>query len=75
MKTPFNLNIRLMIITYYFAGLLSGISLASFFIGKELYRFYIKNKVQKKQLDRMDRLNSKIKSSIEFENENTSKSF
>ena len=39
-----------MIITYYFAGLLSGISLASFFIGKELYRFYIKNKVQKKQV-------------------------
>ncbi|MEY3498697.1 MAG: hypothetical protein RL308_366 [Bacteroidota bacterium] len=64
-----------MIITYYFAGLLSGISLASFFIGKELYRFYIKNKIQKKQLDRMDRLHSKIKSSIEFENESPSQSF
>lgn len=53
-------------ITYYLAGLLSGISIASFFIGKELYKFYIKNKVQKKQLERMDKLNKQIKKSIEF---------
>lgn len=52
-----------MIITYYVAGLVSGISVASFFIGKELYRYYISNKVQKKQLDRLEKLNNKIKRS------------
>jgi hypothetical protein len=52
-----------MMITYYLAGLLSGISVASFFIGKELYRYYIKNKIQKKKLDRLSRLNEKIKNS------------
>ncbi|MES2545945.1 MAG: hypothetical protein V4548_13755 [Bacteroidota bacterium] len=51
-------------ITYFLAGLLSGISVASFFIGKELYRFYVKNKIQKKQLDRMAKLNDKIKKSF-----------
>ncbi|TDD95075.1 hypothetical protein [Flavobacterium cellulosilyticum] len=54
-------------ITYYLAGLLSGICVASFFIGKELYKFYIKNKIQKKQLDRMAKLNDKIKKSFYLE--------
>lgn len=53
--------------TYYLAGLLSGISIASFFIGKELYKFYIKNKVQKKQLERMDKLNKQTKKMFDFE--------
>jgi predicted metal-dependent RNase len=56
-----------MIITYYGAGLVSGISVASFFIGKELYRYYISNKVQKKQLDRLEKLNDKIKKSFELQ--------
>ncbi|MFV5693011.1 hypothetical protein ACM55K_13375 [Flavobacterium sp. LT1R49] len=56
-----------MMITYYLAGLLSGISVASFFIGKELYRFYIKNKIQKKKLDRLSRLNEKIKNSYSMD--------
>lgn len=54
-------------ITYYLAGLLSGVSIASFFIGKELYKFYIKNKVQKKQLERMDKLNKQIKKTFDLE--------
>ncbi len=54
-------------ITYYLAGLLSGISIASFFIGKELYKFYIKDKVQKKQLERMERLNKQIKKTFDLE--------
>ena len=54
-------------ITYYLAGLLSGISIASFFIGKELYKFYIKNKVQKKQLERMEILNKQIKKTFDME--------
>lgn len=47
-----------MIIMYYLAGLLSGISIASFFIGKELYKLYKKNKIQKKQIERMEELHT-----------------
>ena len=54
-------------ITYYLAGLLSGISIASFFIGKELYKFYVKHKVQKKQLERMEKLNKQFKKSFDME--------
>jgi len=60
-------------VTYYLAGLLSGVSVASFFIGKELYRYYIKNKVQEKQLGRMLKLNDKIKKSLPNESVETSK--
>ncbi len=54
-------------VTYYLAGLLSGVSVATFFIGKELYRYYIKNKIQEKQLRRMLKLNDKIKKSYSIE--------
>jgi hypothetical protein len=47
-------------------GLLSGFSIAAFFIGKELYLYYVKYKVQRKQLDRMLKLNDKIKKSQEI---------
>ena len=60
-------------VTYYLAGLLSGVSVASFFIGKELYRYYVKNKVQEKQLGRMLKLNDKIKKSLLTESVETSK--
>lgn len=62
-----------MIITYYLAGLLSGISVASFFIGKELYRYYIKNKVQEKKLNRLLKLNEKIKNSFPMDTPEMSK--
>jgi hypothetical protein len=48
-------------VTYYLAGLLSGVSVASFFIGKELYHYYVQSKVQQKQLKRMLKLNDKMK--------------
>jgi hypothetical protein len=48
-------------VTYYLAGLLSGVSGASFFIGKELYHYYVQSKVQQKQLKRMLKLNDKMK--------------
>ena len=48
-------------VTYYVAGFISGISITGFFIGKELYRYYIKDKVQKKQLYRLSKLNDKMK--------------
>jgi hypothetical protein len=47
-------------ITDYLAGLISGISVTSFFTGKELYRYYMKDKVQQKQLNRLLKLNHKI---------------
>jgi len=54
-------------ITYYLAGLLSGVSVTSFFIGKELYRYYVKSKVQEKQLNRMSKLNDKIRNKYVLE--------
>lgn len=48
-------------VTYYAAGFLSGICITGFFIGKELYRYYVKDKVQKKQLQRLSKLNDKMK--------------
>lgn len=54
-------------LTYYLAGFISGVSLTGYFIGKELYKFYIKNKVQKKQLYRLSKLNDKMKASRTFQ--------
>jgi hypothetical protein len=60
-------------ITYYLAGLVSGGSFASFFIGKELYRYYVKNKVQEKKMSRLLKLNDKINKSISMEASEISK--
>lgn len=48
-------------IMYYLAGLFSGFCIGTFFLGKKLYHYYILNKIQKKQLDRLLKLNDKIK--------------
>ena len=48
-------------ITNYLIGLLTGVSVTAFFIGKELYKYYIKYTIQQKQLDRILKLNDKIK--------------
>jgi len=48
-------------ITNYFIGLLTGVSVTAFFIGKELYKYYTKYTIQQKQLDRILKLNDKIK--------------
>lgn len=48
-------------ITYYFIGLLTGISVTAFFIGKELYKYYTKYTIQQKQLDRILKLNDNKK--------------
>lgn len=55
-------------ITYYIIGFLTGVSIATFFVGKELYKFYMKYTVQKKQLDRMRKLYDKIKKSENVKN-------
>jgi len=48
-------------ITNYLIGLLTGVSVTTFFIGKELYKYYTKYTIQQKQLDRVLKLNDKIK--------------
>lgn len=48
-------------ITYYFIGVLTGVSVSSFFIGKELYKYYTKYTIQQKQLNRILKLYDKIK--------------
>jgi hypothetical protein len=62
-------------ITYYLIGLLTGVSLTAFFIGKEYYKYYTKYKIQQKQLDRILKLNDNIKNyknmnSVEIQNIN-----
>jgi predicted metal-dependent RNase len=54
-------------ITYYLAGLVSGVAIASFFIGKELYRYYVKSKVQEKKMSRLLKLNDKINKSFKID--------
>jgi hypothetical protein len=61
------------IIIYYFIGLLTGVSVTTFFVGKELYKYYIKSEIQQKQLDRILKFNDeinkfKILNSIESQN-------
>ncbi|SHG40917.1 hypothetical protein SAMN05444372_105233 [Flavobacterium micromati] len=48
-------------ITNYLIGLLTGISVTAFLIGKELYKYYTKYMIQKKQLDRVLKMYDKIK--------------
>jgi hypothetical protein len=47
-------------VTYYLIGLLTGVSVSTFFIGKEWYKYYTKYTIQQKQLDRILKLNDKI---------------
>ena len=54
-------------LTYYLIGLLTGVSVSSFFIGKELYKYYTKYTIQQKQLERILKLNDKIKKSHKLE--------
>lgn len=54
-------------ITNYLIGLLTGVSVTAFFIGKELYKYYTKYRIQQKQLDRVLKLNDKIKKIKNFE--------
>ncbi|KVV15076.1 hypothetical protein ACRASX_12355 [Flavobacterium sp. TMP13] len=48
-------------ITNYVVGLVTGVSVTTFFIGKEWYKYYTRYTIQKKQLDRVLKLNDKIK--------------
>lgn len=49
-----------MSIVYYFAGFLTGASISAYFLGKELYKVYVKNKVHEKKLIRLEKLNKKL---------------
>lgn len=54
--------------TNYLMGLLTGISVTAFFIGKELYKYYTKCTIQQKQLDRVLKLNDRIKKNGNLKN-------
>jgi hypothetical protein len=45
----------------YFIGLITGASITGFLIGKELYKYHTKYTIQQKKLDRILKLNDKIK--------------
>lgn len=54
--------------TYFIAGVISGICLAAFFLGNELYRISKKNYIQKNEIERLRALHSKIIASWNHEN-------
>jgi hypothetical protein len=47
-------------IAYYFIGVLTGVSVTAYFIGKKWYKYYTKCNIQKKQLDRISKLNDNV---------------
>ena len=61
-------------ITNYVVGLVTGVSVTTFFIGKEWYKYYTRYTIQKKQLDRVLKLNDKIKNYKQPETSNLSAS-
>ena len=56
-------------ITNYLIGFLTGVSVTAFFVGKEWYKYYTRYTIQKKQLDRILKLNDKIKNSKAVESQ------
>ena len=46
-----------MILIIFISGLITGFAIASFFIGKELYKFYKRSKIQEKKIQRLIKLN------------------
>lgn len=48
------------IIIYYLIGLLTGVAVTAFFIGKELYKYYTKSIIQQNQLDRILKFNDEV---------------
>ena len=47
-------------LAYYFVGLLTGVSVTAYFIGKKWYKYYTNYNIQKKQLDRISKLNDNV---------------
>jgi hypothetical protein len=54
-------------LAYYFVGLLTGVSVTAYFIGKKWYKYYTKYNIQKKQLDRISKLNDNVEKFKDFE--------
>ena len=54
-------------IAYYIIGLLTGVCVTAYFIGKKWYKYYRKYNIQKKQLDRILKLNDNVKKIKDFE--------
>lgn len=47
-------------IAYYIVGVLTGVAVTAYFIGKKWYKYYTKCNIQKKQLDRIMKLNDNV---------------
>lgn len=45
----------------FFIGSITGFSFASFFIGKEFYKFYKRSNIQEKKIQRLLKLNANIR--------------
>jgi hypothetical protein len=53
-------------IIYFASGIIAGVSVSAYFIGKELFVIHRKNSLQEKQLDRMRKLNHQLSTKISF---------
>jgi uncharacterized protein YigA (DUF484 family) len=51
-------------IIYFVSGIIAGLSVSAYFIGKELFVIHRKNSLQEKQLDRMRKLNHQLSTKI-----------
>ncbi|KHJ36544.1 hypothetical protein PBAC_32670 [Pedobacter glucosidilyticus] len=52
-----------MILISFIIGSVTGVAVASFFIGKEFYKFYKKSNIQEKKIQRLLKINAKIRES------------
>jgi len=55
---------RTKMIIYFVSGIIAGLSVSAYFIGKELFVIHRKNSLQEKQLDRMRKLNHQLSTKI-----------
>jgi hypothetical protein len=57
-------------IIYFVSGIIAGVSVSAYFIGKELFVTHRKNSLQEKQLDRMRKLNHQLSTKISLNSSN-----
>ena len=56
----------------FFIGSVTGFAVASFFIGKEFYKFYKRSNMQEKKIQRLLKINAKIRENIDEGSRNIS---
>lgn len=53
-----------MALTSFLIGSITGVAFASFFIGKAFYKFYKKSNIQEKKIQRLLKINAKIRETL-----------